>query len=194
MARSGGSLPASVYWRRRAVVFGGLLVIVAVVVLIVVRPGFGGIPPVEEPVAQETLEVIAAPNCLPSQLELTAMTDQSTYAPGQAPQLWLTVKNTSAVECTVNVGTDVQRYVITSGDDQIWASDDCQKTSLAAEQVLAPGEEQGTMALAWDRTRSTPDTCDDAARPTMPGGGASYHLRVYLGDLQSAQTKQFLLD
>jgi len=28
----------------------------------------------------------------------------------------------------------------------------------------------------------------------MPGGGASYHLRVYLGDLQSAQTKQFLLD
>ena len=107
MARSGGSLPASVYWRRRAVVFGGLLVIIAVVVLIVVRPGFGGTPPVEEPVAQETLEVIAAPNCLPSQLELTAMTDQSTYAPGQAPQLWLTVKNTSAVECTVPAATAV---------------------------------------------------------------------------------------
>jgi len=62
MARSGGSLPASVYWRRRAVVFGGLLVIIAVVVLIVVRPGFGGTPPVEEPVAEETLEGMAAPN------------------------------------------------------------------------------------------------------------------------------------
>ena len=140
MARSGGSLPASVYWRRRAVVFGGLLVIIAVVVLIVVRPGFGGRPPLEEPVAEETLEGIAAPNCLPSQLELTAMTDQSTYAPGQAPQLWLTVKNTSAVECTVNVGTDVQRYVITSGDDQIWASDDCQKTSLPPNRCLPPAK------------------------------------------------------
>jgi len=28
----------------------------------------------------------------------------------------------------------------------------------------------------------------------MPGGGASYHLTIYLGDIASAETKQFLLD
>jgi hypothetical protein len=58
--------------------------------------------------------------------------------------------------------------------------------------TLAPGSEQETSAIPWDRTRSTPDTCD-TNRPVMPSGGASYHLSVFLGDQESAATKQFLL-
>jgi hypothetical protein len=107
--------------------------------------------------------------------------------------LWLTVKNISATECMMLVGTDVQRYVISSGADQIWASDDCQQVRTPFEVKLAPGEEQGTGAIPWDRTSSTPDTCE-SSRPDMPAGGASYHLRVYLGDLASADTRQFLLN
>jgi hypothetical protein len=183
-----------VYWRRRLVVLGGLLAVIAVIVLIIVRPGFGvggAAPEPEEPLAEETTVVVA---CMPSQLELRAQTDQVRYDSGVAPQLWLTVKNVSAVECSVQVGTDVQRYVISSGPDQIWASEDCQTSRVPYELVLAPGEEQSTEALAWDRTRSSPDTCESPTRPVMPGGGASYHLSVFLGDLQSAETRQFLLN
>ena len=61
------------------------------------------------------------------------------------------------------------------------------------EITVAPNEGQETTALPWDRTRSTPDTCNDE-RPVMPGGGASYHLTVSLGDVSSPETKQFLLD
>lgn len=187
-------LPTSVYWRRRLIVLGGVLAIVAIIVLIVIRPGFGSgssAPPTEP---MELEETIVAPPCLPGQLELVAMTDKLRYDAGEPPQLWLMVKNTSSSECMLQVGTDVQRYVITSGSDQIWASDDCQKIRTPYEILMRPGQEMGTEAIPWDRTRSTPQTCDSPSRPLMPAGGASYHLRVYLGTLASEQTRQFLLN
>ena len=192
MSQAQRPLPASVYWRRRLVVFGGLLAVIAVIVLIVVRPGFGTTAePVEEEVTEE-LAVVEVPNCLPSQLELTARTDQTSYDAGVNPQLWMGVKNISAVECSVDVGTDVQKYVVSSGPDLIWSSDDCQTDSVPFEITLPPGSEQETSSIPWDRTRSTPDTCG-GERPAMPAGGASYHLTVHLGSLESAETKQFLL-
>lgn len=172
-------------------VLGGLLGVIAVIVLIVVRPGFGTTAePVEE--VTEELAVVEVPNCLPSQLEITARTDQASYDSGMNPQLWMGVKNISTVECKVNAGTDVQKYVISSGPDLIWSSDDCQTDAVPYELRLAPGSEQETTAIPWDRTRSTPDTCG-GDRPVMPAGGASYHLTVHLGSLESAETKQFLL-
>jgi len=192
MSQASRPLPASVYWRRRLVVLGGVFAVIAVIVLIVVRPGFGT---TAEPVEEEldTVAVVEIPNCLPSQLELTARTDQSSYDAGVQPQLWMGVKNISAVECTVSVGTDVQKYVISSGPDLIWSSEHCQQGAVPYDVTLGPGSEQETSSLAWDRTRSTPETCD-GERPIMPGGGASYHLSVFLGDLESPETKQFLLD
>ena len=185
-------LPASVYWRRRLVVFGGLIAVIAVIVLIVVRPGFGQ-GGADVAAVDETAVVEVAP-CLPSAIELVARTDKVTYEPGEIPQLWLEFTNTSALECTLQVGTDVQRFVISSGDDQIWASDDCQRVETPFEITLQPGEMQGTEAIGWDRTRSTPETCDSPSRPIMPGGGASYHLTAYLGEIVSAETRQFLLN
>ena len=173
-------------------VLGGLLAVIAVIVLIVVRPGFGTNAELVEEVVDE-LAVVETPNCLPSQLELTARTDQSSYSSGMNPQLWLGVKNVSTVECRVDVGTDVQKYVISSGPDLIWSSEHCQEGAAPFSVTLAPGSEQETGSIPWDRTRSTPDTCD-GQRPVMPAGGASYHLRVYLGSLESAETKQFLLN
>jgi hypothetical protein len=104
------------------------------------------------------------------------------------------VKNISSTECTLAVGTDVQRYVITSGDDQIWASDDCQKIRTPFEITAEPGVENETEPLPWDRTRSTPQTCDSPSRPLMPGGGASYNLRVYLGEVASEEARRFFLN
>jgi len=192
MSQAQRPLPSSVYWRRRLAVLGGLLGVIAVIVLIIVRPGFGTTAEPSEEVTEE-LAVVEVPNCLPSQLEITARTDQSSYDSGMNPQLWMGVKNVSSVECKVNAGTDAQKYVISSGPDLIWSSDDCQTDAVPYELTLAPGSEQETTAIPWDRTRSTPDTCD-GERPVMPAGGASYHLSVELGSLESAETKQFLLN
>jgi hypothetical protein len=187
-------LPASVYWRRRIVVFGGLLVVIAVIVLIIVRPGFGLNQAEKAPEEAELLEVVEIPNCLGSQIELVAKTDQARYAAGQLPQLWLSVTNTSTVDCRLQVGTDVQKYTITSGPDEIWVSTHCQETSLPNQVVLKAGEQQETGSISWDRSRSSPDTCDVESRRAAIANGASYHLSVSLGTLNSPTTKQFLLD
>ena len=187
-------LPASVYWRRRLVVFGGLLAVIAVIVLIIVRPGFGVQQAEPEPEDTELLEVVEILNCLPSQIEVEAKTDQARYSSGQLPQLWLSVTNTSTVDCRLQVGTDVQKYTITSGPDEIWVSTHCQEVSTPSDVILKAGDQQETGAISWNRTRSSPDTCTVESRPAAIANGASYHLSVSLGTFTSPTTKQFLLD
>lgn len=190
--------PASVYRRRRLAVFGGLIAVIAIVVLIIVRPSIGDFVATEaEPEENLTEEVVAVTPCTATQVELTAHTDQTQYAAGALPNLWLSVKNISAVECEIEVGADVQEYIIDSGSrenpDLIWSSAHCQGVEQPLSYTLKPGEEQSTGAIQWDRTRSSADTCD-TERPTMPGGGASYHLSVKLGPFESESTRQFILD
>jgi hypothetical protein len=194
MASPSGRLPASVYRRRRISVFGGLIAVIGVIVLIVVGPGFGANMAEPEPEELEIVDEVAIGQCLPAQIEVVARTDQDTYDAGVSPQVWLGVKNISSVDCILAVGTDLQRYEISSGPDLIWNSADCQEGGAPVELTLKAGEEQETQPIVWDRTRSTPTTCNSPSRPAMPGGGASYHLRVFLGDLESLETKQFLLN
>jgi hypothetical protein len=175
-------------------VFGGLLAIIAVVVLIIVRPGFGvgqAEPPPED---GDLLEVPQAPNCLPSQIEVEAKTNQVRYASGVLPEVWLSVTNISTVDCRLPTGPDVQEYIISTGPDEIWVSTHCQTNAIPDEATLRAGEQQGTRSITWDRTWSSPDTCDAPSRPAAVAGGASYHLSVSIGEFTSKTTKQFLLD
>lgn len=175
--------------------FGGLLAIIAVVALIIVRPGFGAGQAEPPPEDDTLLEVPEALNCLPSQIEVVAKTDQVRYASGVLPKVWLSVTNTSTVDCRLPAGPEVQEYIISTGPDEIWVSTHCQTTATPSEPtLLKAGEEQGTRPIEWDRTRSSPDTCDVPSRPAAIAGGASYHLSVSLGEFSSKTTKQFLLD
>jgi hypothetical protein len=83
-----------------------------------------------------------------------------------------------------------RKYIITSGDDRIWSSKDCQTDATANPVGSAPGVEQTTTPFAWDRTRSSTDTCDDNSRPDAVAGpdGPTYKLQVKLGDLESELT------
>lgn len=191
MNKPGGPLPASVYFRRRVAVFGGLAAIVGIVVLIIFRPD-PSILGTQQLESASQDPVAAAETCAPGQLKIFARTDQDSYDPEVLPELWMGVKNVSADRCLVNVGTDRQRYVISSGPDLVWSSEDCQEGSVPYEVLLAPGDERETSSIPWDRTRSNLETCN-SDRPLMPAGGASYHLTVFLGEQKSVETKQFLL-
>ena len=190
--------PASVYRRRRLAVFGGLIAVIAIIVLIIVRPGLGDQAAVEaEPEEVLTEEVVQVAACTEAQIELTPQSDEVRYAAGAIPSVWLSVKNVGATECELGVGSNVQEYIIDSGSrdnpDLIWSSAHCQSPGTPMTITLQPGEERSTASITWDRTRSNPETCD-TERPAMPGGGASYHLSVKLGQFESTDTRQFILD
>jgi hypothetical protein len=183
-------------------------VVILVIVLIVVRPGAGGsdndpssasdTTPVEtdapaDDAASDDPAAIAETECDPADITVVAKTDATTYAEGVSPMLSLSVTNSSDTACLMNVGSDVQEYRITSGEELIWSSKDCQTDPVALQQELQPGVPVDSTPFAWDRTRSDAAACD-AERTPVTGAGASYHLSVLINGVESEDTKQFVLN
>lgn len=198
-----GPQPPEVYWRRRLIVGLALLAVIVIIVLIIVRPGTGGpaASPTPEPEITETADagdpadptdVVA---CSSTQVALTPVTDASSYAANQQPLLAFSLLNTGAAPCSIEVGADVQEYLIVSGSDRIWASTDCQAPSEPVVVVLEPGVELESTPFAWSRTRSSPGDCDTAdGRPSVIAGGATYRLSVTVGEFESPDDRPFILN
>lgn len=191
-------LDRSVYIRRRIIVLIGLLAVIAAVVLVIVKPGSGGaqgeaqveVPkdlPRETPEPENELQT-----CTAGQLVITPIVSQESYAEGELPQLSLSVENTGDEACAADLGTAHMQFMITSGSDEVWRSVDCQKNpetriiELAADQVLE------TETVEWDRTRSSPETCEAEREPVI-AGGATYHLSAVVAGVQGRDTAPFLL-
>lgn len=208
---------ASVYRRRRLVFVVGALLVVAVIAAgawaLLARPWEGGgepkpivtsstIPVTETPTpdAGETPVPTAtqAPGivaCAAADIAVEAVTDAEAYGEGQLPQLSIALTNNGAVDCTINVGTTTQRFVITSGADTWWRSTDCQENPSDTIVTLTAGATVTSAApVQWDRTRSSVETCAETNRPRAPAGGASYHVAVSIGGFDSTGTRQFLLN
>lgn len=189
----------------------GLLAVILAIVLIIVRPGQGGAtppsdPPATSPAAESADPEAAAepepdepaPNadgspaaCTAGFVKLEAVMDKDDYAQDELPQVSLKVTNTGERPCLLKAGTDVQEYRITSGSDLIWSSKHCQQDQQPAEVVLEPKKSVSTTPFEWSRERSDPNTCE-GERAAAVGGGATYMLQVFVGELQS-ETNRFVL-
>ena len=191
-----GPQPPSVYWRRRLFVLLGLVAVVVIIVLIVVRPGGENVGR-ETPAPSTTPSTTASDPaqadgaCTPGALSIEPITDAGEYQAGVQPQVSVRITNTGSRACTLAVGADQLVFSIVSGDDPIWTYADC-LTTPAFEVDLEPGQPLTNSPIAWDRTRSSADTCSDS-RPEVVAGGATYRLSVQLGELESQTDAPFLL-
>lgn len=193
-----GPQPPSVYWRRRLLVLLGLIAVVVIIVLIVVRPGSENAGqetprPTDTPDTEQT-EAAAdgTRDCDPAILDIQPITDSESYAAGQQPQVSVQLTNNGSSACTLTVGADQLVFSIVSGDDPIWTSADC-LTTPAFEVELQPNQPLPNSPIAWDRTRSSPDTCS-SSRPEVIAGGATYRLSVAIGTVESTNDAPFLLN
>lgn len=197
-----GREPRSVYARRRLWVLAGFLACVAIIALVIWKPGStsGAAPqePSKPPVASSasptpTPTPGAVADCADGDVIVEALTDKGTYAAAELPQLSLQITNTSDTACSINVGTAAQVFTITSGTDVYWTSTDCQVEPADALVAIEAGQVVASTApIAWDRTRSTPSTCE-GERPAVPAAGASYHLTTSVDGFDSETSKQFIL-
>ncbi|PYY51949.1 hypothetical protein [Curtobacterium sp. MCBD17_023] len=131
--------------------------------------------------------------CAEDQITLTPVVDERVYAATDDPQIAMTIENTGSNSCHMDLGSAQQVLTITSGTEQYWTSKDCQTGGTNQDVTLKAGQELTTPAITWDRTRSSATTCD-AARAAVPAGGASYHLQVAVGEIESAESVQFVLE
>ena len=182
-----GPLPARTYHIRRlvaVVVLAGM----GIGVNVVVGDISGGTNAQPEATGTDQPAATVAA-CDPALVSIVGNTVHETYAVGEKPQLSMTITNNSDVACTIEVGTDKQKYIITSGSDQIWDSTVCQASTTPFVQEFGAGESITTNTFEWGRARS--DNCDNGT-PAV-AGGASYNLSVQLGDVSSTDSRQFML-
>lgn len=192
-----GPQPSGVYWRRRLLVGLGLVAVIVIVVLIIVKPGSGTPTPTGSSTPKASSSAVATPEnadgtCAKEAIEVIAITDKGSYKAGEKPLVSLSIENKGATDCTFSVGPDVQVYTITTGDETVWTSTDCAAESEPNEVTLEAGKTLSTTPIAWDRTRSSAETCE-GDRPQVTAGGASYHLSASVDGVESKDTKQFLL-
>lgn len=193
-----------VYVRRRLLVLGGLLAIIVFVALVIWKPGSSG-GAASAPDVKVPDEIVAAdkaqnPNqkvgeiqpCPAGQIAVTPLVDRESYAEGELPMLSLRVENTGADACEAQLGTSGMSFMITSGSDQVWRSTDCQVSPDTRAVILEPKKPLETEPIQWDRTRSSPETCDVPRDPVV-AEGATYHLQVEAAGVPGDGTAPFLL-
>ena len=122
----------------------------------------------------------AAGKCDPAKVVVKAATDAPAYGADQQPVLSLVVRNEGTAPCTVNVGTSQMEFQITSAEDRIFSSVDCQSGSKDLEKTIAPGAEEKA-SFTWTRVRSLPG-CEEI--DAVPGPG-TYTLTTKLGSRSS---------
>lgn len=138
----------------------------------------------EEEDAESTTEPTAEPTanstCEDSDVAVEASTDHAVYQQGENPVLTLSISNEGDDECTINLGTSEMEYLITSGEDRIFSSTDCQVEATDNYQTLKSGETEKAN-LTWERIRTTPD-CEPVESGAQPG---TYTLVTKLGERAS---------
>ncbi|WP_051442253.1 hypothetical protein, partial [Arthrobacter sp. H14] len=128
-------------------------------------------------------EAGADSTCDESSIAVSASTDKTVYTPEEKPVLTLTVSNEGQTECSVNQGTSEMEFLITSGEDRIFSSADCQVDSTDNYQTLEAGQSEKANFI-WDRSRTAPG-CDAVDANPMPG---TYILVTKLGEWTSEET------
>ncbi len=129
--------------------------------------------------------------CSARSVQVSAVTDKDSYGAGELPQLSISLTNSGAEACLLNVGTATQKLTVSSGPDVWWRSTDCQSESSDQVVQIDPGQTVSSVTpITWDRTRSSVDSCD-GERPAAPAG--YFNLAVEIGGLAAQQERQFVL-
>ena len=191
-------LSPQIYRRRRIVALAAIVLvgwaIIALVSAIVgaIGAAFSGPTPSVAPTNVEGQQ------CASGDILATAIggrqdsTEAESFATGEQPYIWFTIKNVGTVTCTFNAGPAVQFYTIRSGNDLIWTSRDCDRTGLLDQVVtLEPGQSLPSPTSPWERVRSSSTGCNAETQvPVTPG---AYNLTVEVNGVLS-DGNQFLLN
>ena len=119
---------------------------------------------------------------------------KAAFDTGINPFFGYRITNIGAKDCTLDLGPKDTYYRVTSGEETIWTSENCDRTGLVSSVVtLKPNEPMSNALSDWYRVKSSATGCGADQTP-VTAGGASYHLSVEVGGMVSKETSQFILN
>lgn len=120
--------------------------------------------------------------------------EASRFAVDETVYFGFELKNIGSVPCLFDAGAAVQFLSVTSGDETIWTSRQCDRSDLSsAEVTLVPNEPLTSPPLRWERVYSSDSGCGVGQAP-VTAAGASYFLTVEVNGVLSENQQQFVLD
>ncbi len=117
--------------------------------------------------------------CSDDQIELTPVLDKTAYGPTEDPRSRCRSRTPAPTPAT---WTSVRRSRCSPSAPAraVLVVEGLPDRGTNQDVTIKAGQELTTPAIEWDRTRSSTTTCD-SSRPSVTGGGASYHLQVGWG-------------
>ncbi|WP_128977960.1 hypothetical protein [Streptomyces roseicoloratus] len=94
------------------------------------------------------------PNCLAGSLKLTFRSAELAFGPGEKVRFLLTVTNTAAADCKVDLGPKSAVLTVRDTKGVLWSSKDCPRVAPPV-YLKVPAHRTITHTVAWDRHRST---------------------------------------
>lgn len=145
-------------------------------------PGAGSSPAAPKDAAKPGTAPSAV--CDEAGIKVSAAVNKTSFGADEQPILTLRVTNSGKAPCDINVGTSQMEYEITSGEDIIYNSRNCQLDPTDLVKNLAPGASESAN-MVWKVKRNAPDCADVVSEPGR--GGATYVLVATLGKWSSGK-------
>jgi hypothetical protein len=211
-----GTLPASVYWRRRILLLAAVLLAGISGYVIFFRgggnqapragsaftsPGSGsrsatsadgastssaGSSAVSSSAASSR-SASPAKACQPSQLAVKAATDAGSYPAGAKPRVAIVVTNRGPAPCVQDLADSQIELRVYNGSARVWGSHDCQIQPGTSRSTLPVGQPI-RRAIEWSGLTSRPGCAGVRTRV----GAGTYTLYAYLAG-QGGTTSRFSL-
>lgn len=169
-----GSLPPSIYWRRRLFVLGVPAILLLLTVYVVFFSGGGkshsgaSTPPgstshsvssstqhLPSTKSSATTSTTGSAACALSALQVQAATGKSSYKVGQQAALFLVVTNVGPHACNQDLADKQVELTVYTGDVRVWGSHDCQVQPGTSVQKLARNKPV-RLEVAWSSKTSKP--------------------------------------
>lgn len=119
-------------------------------------------------------------DCTPAELEISLAADAQSYRLGRTATFTASLTHIGTLPCTLDAGKVGTELVITSGEDRVWSSADCDAAGSTL-LLLAPGD-QYPATFTWATDRSAPQCPGGLPAP----GSGSYQAVVTAGTVSSA--------
>jgi hypothetical protein len=184
MLRPIGSLPPSVYWRRRLLFIGAVLLVALTVYVLFVAKDDKKKPASQQPSSQPSPRSSPGPStpsavpCVPSVLGVAAQTSAKTFKVGDQPELEIRITNIGETPCVANLSDGQIELLVYNGESRVWSSHDCKIQPGNSPTTLAP-RQAARRSIRWTGLSSQPQCAGGRQRV----GAGNYTLRARFGQI-----------
>lgn len=184
MLRPIGSLPPSVYWRRRLLFIGAVLLVALTVYVLFVAKDDKKKPVGHASSSHPNTSTSPRPStptavpCVPSVLSVAAVTSAKTFKVGDQPELEIRITNTGQAPCIANLSDGQIELLVYNGESRVWGSHDCKIQPGDSPTTLGPGQ-SARRSIRWTGLSSQPQCAGGRQRV----GAGNYTLRARFGQV-----------